>query len=149
MVTKTAARTQSYGKALALLATLFFMWGFISVINNTLLPHLRSVFDLNYTQTTLIEIDLVYRLWGCCHAGGLPDRACRLQEGDHHRACGHGGRRGGHGAGGAIDILRRHPGVALRDRERHRAPPGRGQPLCCGDRHARDVGVATDAGAGV
>ena len=55
MVTKTAARTQSYGKALALLATLFFMWGFISVINNTLLPHLRSVFDLNYTQTTLIE----------------------------------------------------------------------------------------------
>ena len=45
----------SYGKALALLASLFFMWGFITVINNTLLPHLRSVFDLNYTQTTLIE----------------------------------------------------------------------------------------------
>jgi len=44
-----------YGSALALLATLFFMWGFITVINNTLLPHLRSVFDLNYTQTTLIE----------------------------------------------------------------------------------------------
>jgi hypothetical protein len=40
---------------LALLATLFFMWGFITVINNTLLPHLRSVFDLNYTQTTLID----------------------------------------------------------------------------------------------
>jgi FHS family L-fucose permease-like MFS transporter len=31
------------------------MWGFITVINNTLLPHLRSVFELNYTQTTLIE----------------------------------------------------------------------------------------------
>ena len=44
-----------YGPALALLATLFFMWGFITVINNTLLPHLRSVFQLNYTQTTLIE----------------------------------------------------------------------------------------------
>src|SRR5207244_9134803 len=44
-----------YGPALALLATLFFMWGFISVINNTLLPHLRSVFDLSYTETTLIE----------------------------------------------------------------------------------------------
>lgn len=43
------------GKALALLASLFFMWGFITVINNTLLPHLRSVFDLNFTQTTLIE----------------------------------------------------------------------------------------------
>src|SRR3546814_5388080 len=44
-----------YRSALVLLATLFFMWGFITVINNTLLPHLRSVFDLNYTQTTLIE----------------------------------------------------------------------------------------------
>ncbi|MGK2908465.1 MAG: sugar MFS transporter [Sphingobium sp.] len=45
----------SYGPALTLLASLFFMWGFITVINNTLLPHLRSVFELSYTQTTLIE----------------------------------------------------------------------------------------------
>jgi MFS transporter, FHS family, L-fucose permease len=45
----------SYTKALTLLASLFFMWGFITVINNTLLPHLRSVFDLDYTRTTLIE----------------------------------------------------------------------------------------------
>ena len=44
-----------YRSALILLATLFFMWGFITVINNTLLPHLKAVFDLNYTQTTLIE----------------------------------------------------------------------------------------------
>jgi FHS family L-fucose permease-like MFS transporter len=48
-------RGGGYGKALTLLASLFFMWGFITVINNTLLPHLRSVFELNYTQTTLIE----------------------------------------------------------------------------------------------
>jgi MFS transporter, FHS family, L-fucose permease len=45
----------SYKSALSLLASLFFIWGFITVINNTLLPHLRSVFDLSYTQTTLIE----------------------------------------------------------------------------------------------
>jgi FHS family L-fucose permease-like MFS transporter len=48
-------KTTSYRPALALLASLFFMWGFITVINNTLLPHLRSVFELSYTQTTLIE----------------------------------------------------------------------------------------------
>ena len=42
-------------RVLSLLTSLFFTWGFITVINNTLLPHLRSVFDLNYTQTTLIE----------------------------------------------------------------------------------------------
>ncbi|RST31432.1 sugar MFS transporter [Sphingomonas ginkgonis] len=50
-----AASGSSYRPALTLLASLFFMWGFITVINNTLLPHLRAVFDLNYTQTTLIE----------------------------------------------------------------------------------------------
>src|SRR5438874_10472826 len=50
-----AAGAGRYGKALSLLASLFFMWGFITVINNTLLPHLRSVFELDYTQTTLIE----------------------------------------------------------------------------------------------
>jgi MFS transporter, FHS family, L-fucose permease len=44
-----------YGPALAVLASLFFIWGFTTVINNTLLPHLRAVFDLSYTQTTLLE----------------------------------------------------------------------------------------------
>ncbi|MFW2829377.1 sugar MFS transporter [Sphingomonas sp. ID0503] len=45
----------NYRPALTLLASLFFMWGFITVINGTLLPHLRSVFELSYLQTTLIE----------------------------------------------------------------------------------------------
>ncbi len=45
----------SYGRALGLLASLFFMWGFITVINGTLLPHLRSVFELSYFQAALIE----------------------------------------------------------------------------------------------
>jgi len=44
-----------YGPALTLLASLFFMWGFITVINGTLLPHLRSVFELTYFQAALIE----------------------------------------------------------------------------------------------
>ena len=41
--------------ALVLLTSLFFMWGFITVINGTLLPHLRSVFELSYFQATLVE----------------------------------------------------------------------------------------------
>ncbi|WP_448657689.1 sugar MFS transporter [Sphingomonas sp. CJ99] len=51
----TGAPVPAYRGALGVLASLFFIWGFITVINGTLLPHLRSVFDLNYTQTTLIE----------------------------------------------------------------------------------------------
>ncbi|HZC37554.1 MAG TPA: sugar MFS transporter [Sphingomicrobium sp.] len=53
--TPRQASASGYGPALALLTTLFFMWGFISVINGTLLPHLRSVFELSYFQTGLIE----------------------------------------------------------------------------------------------
>ncbi len=52
---KTEVSPQNFGPALTLLASLFFMWGFITAINKTLLPHLRSVFDLNYTQTILFE----------------------------------------------------------------------------------------------
>lgn len=55
VASKTQDSAVRYGPALTLLASLFFMWGFITVINNTLLPHLKSVFDLTYTQTTLIE----------------------------------------------------------------------------------------------
>ena len=49
----------SYAPALTLLASLFFMWGFITVINNTLLPHLRSVFDLNLTQPGTYHLAVV------------------------------------------------------------------------------------------
>jgi FHS family L-fucose permease-like MFS transporter len=54
-VAVTTDSTQNYHAALNLLASLFFMWGFITVINNILLPHLKSVFELDYTKTTLIE----------------------------------------------------------------------------------------------
>jgi FHS family L-fucose permease-like MFS transporter len=50
-----APTPEHYAGALRVLASLFFIWGFITVINNTLLPHLRSVFELDYMQTTLIE----------------------------------------------------------------------------------------------
>ena len=41
--------------SLALLSTLFFMWGFITVLNDILIPHLKGLFSLNYTQTMLIQ----------------------------------------------------------------------------------------------
>ena len=36
--------------ALVALTSLFFMWGFITCLNDILIPHLKGVFDLNYTQ---------------------------------------------------------------------------------------------------
>jgi FHS family L-fucose permease-like MFS transporter len=45
----------SYRSALMLLASLFFMWGFITVLNDILVPHLKAVFDLDYTRSMLIQ----------------------------------------------------------------------------------------------
>ena len=41
--------------ALAVVTTLFFMWGFVTVLNDVLVPHLKSIFDLNYTKVMLIQ----------------------------------------------------------------------------------------------
>jgi MFS transporter, FHS family, L-fucose permease len=37
------------------LTTLFFMWGFMTVMNDVLIPHLRQVFTLTYAQSLLIQ----------------------------------------------------------------------------------------------
>ncbi len=49
------AATAPYGKALVVLATVFFMWGFATVLNDILVPHLKAVFQLNYGQSLLIQ----------------------------------------------------------------------------------------------
>ena len=41
--------------ALIVVTTLFFMWGFITVLNDVLVPHLKSIFDLSYTKAGLIQ----------------------------------------------------------------------------------------------
>src|SRR5439155_1132925 len=46
---------QSYGAPLATVTTLFFMWGFLTCLNDILVPHLKSIFDLNYAQAMLIQ----------------------------------------------------------------------------------------------
>ena len=47
--------TERYGTALTVLATVFFMWGFATVLNDILVPHLKAVFSLNYGQSLLIQ----------------------------------------------------------------------------------------------
>ncbi len=41
--------------AMAMVTTLFFMWGFITCLNDILIPHLRSIFNLNYAQGMLVQ----------------------------------------------------------------------------------------------
>src|SRR6202046_4732079 len=44
-----------YGAAMAAASTVFFMWGFVTVLNDILAPHLKAIFALNYAQTMLIQ----------------------------------------------------------------------------------------------
>ncbi len=42
--------------AMAMVTTLFFVWGFCTVINDAVIPHLQSIFGLSYVQASLIQL---------------------------------------------------------------------------------------------
>ncbi len=47
--------SSSYAGPLAVVTTLFFMWGFLTCLNDILVPHLKSIFDLNYRDVMLVQ----------------------------------------------------------------------------------------------
>ena len=55
--TKPAAASAepNYSRPLIIVTTLFFMWGFLTSLNDILVPHLKSIFDLSYTRVMLIQ----------------------------------------------------------------------------------------------
>jgi FHS family L-fucose permease-like MFS transporter len=40
---------------MAMVSTLFFAWGFLTVLNDILIPHLKNIFDLNYAEVMLVQ----------------------------------------------------------------------------------------------
>lgn len=62
--TKTST---SYGLSLSVLTTLFFIWGFITVLNDILIPHLKNVFELTYFKAMLIQ----FSFFGAYFVGGF------------------------------------------------------------------------------
>ena len=47
--------TPNYTRPLAVVTTLFFMWGFLTCLNDILVPHLKSIFDLSYARVMLVQ----------------------------------------------------------------------------------------------
>src|SRR5499425_675638 len=47
--------TENYRRPLAVVTTLFFMWGFLTCLNDILVPHLKSIFELGYAQVMLVQ----------------------------------------------------------------------------------------------
>jgi len=46
---------RNYTRPLAIVTTLFFLWGFLTCLNDILVPHLKSIFDLSYARVMLIQ----------------------------------------------------------------------------------------------
>lgn len=53
--------------AFVILTGLFFMWGFMTVLNDILIPYLKGVFDLNHTEAMLIQ----FAFFGAYFIGSL------------------------------------------------------------------------------
>jgi MFS transporter, FHS family, L-fucose permease len=71
-VTPTAAvgseRYTDYPMAMGVLTTIFFMWGFLTCLNDILIPHLKSTFQLSYAQVMLVQ----FTFFGAYFLMGLP-----------------------------------------------------------------------------
>jgi FHS family L-fucose permease-like MFS transporter len=54
-ITSSSPQTQSYARPLTIVTSMFFMWGFLTCLNDILVPHLKSIFDLSYARAMLIQ----------------------------------------------------------------------------------------------
>lgn len=61
----SSGENQNYLVPLIILTSLFFMWGFLTVLNDILIPFLKNVFDLTYTQAILIQF-CFFTAYGVC-----------------------------------------------------------------------------------
>lgn len=60
--------TNAHPSGLALLALLFFMWGFVTVLGDILVPHLKALFSLSATMAMLVQLSF----FGAYFVVGVP-----------------------------------------------------------------------------
>src|SRR3546814_7108041 len=41
--------------AMVVVTSIFFMWGFLTCLNDILIPHLKAVFELSWVQAMLVQ----------------------------------------------------------------------------------------------
>lgn len=54
-VPQHSGATQNKRFAFIIMTSLFFIWGFITALNDVLIPHLKAAFDLSYLQAGLVQ----------------------------------------------------------------------------------------------
>src|ERR1035438_4670126 len=62
-----AVGPQTYRMPFAIITVLFFMWGFMTVWNDILIPRFKEAFTLNYFQAMLIQ----FAFFGAYTVGSL------------------------------------------------------------------------------
>ena len=70
---------------MVVLTTLFFMWGFMTVMNDVLIPHLKAVFTLSYAQSMLVQ----FAFFGAYFVGSVAYFALSLRGSDPIRRLGY------------------------------------------------------------
>lgn len=50
-----SSEKRAYGFVLSVMTSIFFIWGFITCLNDILIPHLKQQFQLSYAQAMLIQ----------------------------------------------------------------------------------------------
>lgn len=63
---------------LAVLTSLFFLWGFITVLNDVLVPHWKALFNLTYAQSLLVQ----FCFFGAYFVGSLVYYLISVTSGD-------------------------------------------------------------------
>ena len=71
-------RNSNSGSALAVLTSLFFLWGFITVLNDVLVPHWKELFQLSYGQSLLVQ----FCFFGAYFIGSLIYYVISISSGD-------------------------------------------------------------------
>jgi len=77
----SSADDSNYAIPLVILTSLFFMWGFLTVLNDILIPFLKNVFDLTYTQAILIQFCFFMAYFVCSLPAGAVVKKVGYQRG--------------------------------------------------------------------
>ena len=75
---RTVSNQSGYGFSLSVLTALFFAWGFITALNDVLIPYLRNVFELTTFQSTLVQ----FAFFGAYFVGSVVYFAISSTRGD-------------------------------------------------------------------
>ncbi|WP_298425568.1 sugar MFS transporter [uncultured Kordia sp.] len=62
---------KSYKSAFIFLTTLFFLWGFITVLVDSLVPRLKDVFEMTYAKTVLVQFAFFFAFFVFSVPAGL------------------------------------------------------------------------------